>query len=117
MLVAQTTERNTCFNDWHFDLDLRIAQELPFIGSATGLVQDRVELFADFANILNMFDSSWNILRSRGGFNGLVDVIDGELDDQGRYVFRSSGFRPDDQNQIAINASAWRIQVGARYEF
>ena len=114
---GETIRRNTCFNDWHFDMDLRIAQELPFIGSATGLVQDRVEIFADFANVLNMFDSSWNILRSRGGFNGLVDVIDGELDDQGRYVFRSSGFRPDDQNQIAINASAWRIQVGARYEF
>ncbi|MEL7317877.1 MAG: hypothetical protein AAFN04_04465, partial [Pseudomonadota bacterium] len=114
---GETIERNSCFNDWHFDMDLRIAQELPFIGSATGLVEDRVEIFADFANILNMFDSSWNILRSRGGFNGLVDVIDGELDDQGRYVFRSSGFRPDDQNQIAINASAWRIQIGARYEF
>ena len=114
---GETIERNSCKNDWHFDMDLRIAQELPFLGSATGLVQDRVEIFADFANVLNMLDSSWNILRSRGGFNGLVDVIDGELDDQGRYVFRSSGFRPDDQNQIAINASAWRIQIGARYEF
>ncbi len=114
---GETIKRNSCKNDWHFDMDLRIAQELPFIGSATGLVQDRVEIFADFANVLNLFDSSWNILRSRGGFNGLVDVIDGELDDQGRYVFRSSGFRPDDQNQIAINASAWRIQIGARYEF
>jgi len=114
---GETIERNSCENDWHFDMDLRIAQELPFIGSATGLVEDRVEIFADFANVLNMLDSGWNILRSRGGFNGLVDVIDGELDDEGRYVFRSSGFRPDDQNQIAINASAWRIQVGARYEF
>jgi hypothetical protein len=106
-------------------MDLRIAQELPFIGSATGLVQDRVEIFADFANVLNMFDSSWNILRSRGGFNGLVDVIDGQLDPDGsgRYLFESFDsrgnprFNPDDQNQIAINASAWRIQVGARYEF
>ncbi|MEO1047940.1 MAG: hypothetical protein AAFW59_06390, partial [Pseudomonadota bacterium] len=114
---GETIRRNTCDNDWHFDMDLRISQELPFIGSATGLVQDRVELFADFANVLNLVDSGWNILRSRGGFNGLVDVIDGELDDEGRYVFRSSAFNPDDDNDIAIVPSAWRIQIGARYEF
>ncbi|MBD2842845.1 TonB-dependent receptor [Erythrobacter rubeus] len=108
-------ERNTCRNDWHIDLDLRISQELPFLGSLTGLVQDRIEVFADFANFLNLIDSSANILRSRGGFNGLVDVADGGVDDQGRYIIE--GFNPDDDNDIAINASAWRIQIGARYEF
>jgi len=112
---GETIRRNTCRNDWHYDLDLRFAQELPFIGSATGLVEDRLEVFADFANFLNFIDSGANILRSRGGFNGLVDVADGGVDSEGRYIIR--GFRPDDQNNIAINASAWRIQIGARYEF
>ncbi|MEO1729363.1 MAG: carboxypeptidase regulatory-like domain-containing protein [Pseudomonadota bacterium] len=110
-----TIQRNTCRNDWHYDMDLRISQELPFIGSVTGLVEDRVELFADFANFLNLIDGSANILRSRGGFNGLVDVADGDVDDEGRYII--DGFNPDDQNNIAINSSAWRIQIGARYEF
>jgi hypothetical protein len=114
---GQTIRRNTCRNDWHFDMDLRISQEIPFIGSLTGIAEDRIEIFADFANFLNLIDSSANILRSRGGFDGLVDVIDGDLDPQGRYIFEDGAFNPDDQNQIAINASAWRIQIGARYEF
>ncbi len=129
---GQTIRRNTCRNDWHVDMDLRISQELPFLGSLTGIKDDRIELFADFSNFLNLLDSGWNILRSRGGFNGLVDVVDaglriddpdspgdsitvGGVDGQGRYVL--GGFNPDDQNFIAINPSAWRIQIGARYEF
>ena len=113
---GQTVSRNTCRNDWHFDMDLRISQELPFIGTLTGVKEDRIELFADFANVLNLIDSGANILRQRGGFNGLVDVIDAAgVDDQGRYILRD--FNPDDQNFISINQSAWRIQVGVRYEF
>lgn len=107
--------RNTCRNDWQFDLDLRFSQEFPFLGSLTGVKEDSIELFADFANFLNFIDSEWNILRSRGGFNGLVDVADGGVDSQGRYII--TGFNPDDQNFVAIGPSAWRIQIGARYEF
>jgi len=110
-----TIRRNTCRNDWHYDMDIRFSQEIPFIGSLTGIVEDRIELFADFANFLNLIDDSANILRQRGGFNGLVPVSDGGVDDQGRYII--SDFNPDDQNFIAINPSAWRIQIGARYEF
>lgn len=129
-----TIERNTCRNDWHFDLDLRFSQEIPFLGSLTGVADDRIELFVDFANFLNFIDDGANILRSRGGFNGLVDIVDSGIniddpdsadpedrirlngvDAQGRYVF--GGFNPDDDNDIAISPSAWRIQIGARYEF
>ncbi len=113
--AGESITRNSCRNDWHVDLDLRVSQELPFIGSLTGIAEDRIEVFADFANFLNLIDSGANILRSRGGFDGLVDVADGGVDDQGRYII--SGFNPDDQNFIAINPSAWRIQVGVRYEF
>ena len=112
---GQTISRNTCRNDWHFDLDLRFSQQLPFIGSLTGIADDRIELFADFANFLNLIDSGANILRSRGGFNGLVPVAETEVDDEGRY--RIVDFEPDDRNSIAIAPSAWRIQIGARYEF
>ena len=73
------------------------------------------ELFADVANFLNLLDSGWNILKSRGGFNGLVSVADADVDDEGRYII--DDFNPDDQNFIAINPSAWRVQVGVRYEF
>nr|WP_298931116.1 carboxypeptidase regulatory-like domain-containing protein [uncultured Erythrobacter sp.] len=112
---GETILRNTCRNDWHFDLDLRFSQELPFLGSLTGITEDRIEVFADFSNFLNLLNDEWNILRSRGGFNGLVDVADGGVDADGRYII--SGFNPDDQNFLAIGPSAWRIQIGARYEF
>jgi hypothetical protein len=112
---GESIRRNTCSNDWHYDLDVRFSQELPFIGSLTGLTDDRLEVFADFNNFLNFIDSGANILRSRGGFNGLVPVVDGDVDSDGRYIIDS--FNPDDQNFISIGASAWRIQLGARYEF
>ena len=118
---GETIRRNTCRNDWHVDMDLRISQEIPFIGSLTGIANDRIEVFADFANFLNLIDSGANILRQRGGFNGLVDIVDVDVDDQGRYVYEfdtgQSVLTPNDQNFIAINPSAWRIQIGARYEF
>jgi len=110
--LGESVARNTCNNDWHFDMDLRFSQELPFLGSLTGIANDRVEVFADFANFLNLLDGGWNVLRARGEF---VDLVDGDYDDEGRYVI--DGFNPDDQNNLAIGPSAWRIQIGARYEF
>ena len=112
---GETIRRNTCRNNWHVDLDLRFSQELPFIGSLTGIADDRLEVFADFANFLNLIDSGANILRSRGGFNGLVPVASTRVDSDGRYIIND--FEPDDRNSIAIGPSAWRIQIGARYEF
>ncbi|ABC64327.1 TonB-dependent receptor [Erythrobacter litoralis] len=109
---GQSIERNTCSNPWHYDLDLRFSQELPFIGSLTGLVNDRIELFADFDNFLNLIDSSANRLKFQSEF---TDVVDGGVDAQGRYII--SGFRPDDDQFVAISSSAWKIQVGVRYEF
>ncbi|MEO0463936.1 MAG: TonB-dependent receptor [Pseudomonadota bacterium] len=110
--LGQSIARNTCENDWFFDMDIRISQELPFLGTLTGITEDRIEIFADFANFLNLIDSSANIRRTRNQF---VDLVDGGVDDQGRYII--SGFNPDDDNDIGISASAWRIQIGARYEF
>ncbi|MGB3710285.1 MAG: TonB-dependent receptor [Erythrobacter sp.] len=113
---GQTIERNTCRNDWFFDLDFRISQELPFIGSFTGIAEDRIEVFADFANFLNMLDSGWNVRRSLGGFDGRVDLVDGSYDDEGRYVITNFNDFAG-RAETAISNSIWRIQVGARYEF
>ncbi|GAA4647667.1 TonB-dependent receptor [Pontixanthobacter gangjinensis] len=110
--AGETIARNTCRNPWSYDLDLRFSQELPFIGSLTGISDDKIELFADFDNFLNFIDDGANISRFRGG---LVDVVDGSVDSQGRY--RISGFNPDDRLNIGTTSSIWRIQVGVRYEF
>ena len=113
---GQTVARNTCRNPWQFDMDLRISQELPFIGKVTGIKRDRVELFADFANVLNLINEDWNAVRTLGGGDGRVALVTGSYDAQGRYVinnFNASRARAD----TVEAATAWRIQLGARYEF
>ena len=113
---GQTIRRNTCRNPWFFDVDFRLTQELPFIGSLTGIKEDKIEIFADFSNFLNLLDSSWNVRRSFGDFDGRVALLTGEFDDAGRYVLDS--FRPfEAEPNVGVNSSIWRIQVGARYEF
>jgi hypothetical protein len=108
---GQTISRNTCRNDWVFDLDFRLSQEIPGPGSLLG-VDDKITLFFDFDNFLNFIDKDANVFRQRGQF---VDLVDVDVDDQGR--FEISGFNPDDQNFIGFSSSVWRIQLGARYEF
>ncbi|MEL7189608.1 MAG: TonB-dependent receptor, partial [Pseudomonadota bacterium] len=113
---GQTVERNQCRNGWSFDLDLRFSQELPFIGSLTGVTEDRIELFVDFDNFLNLLNSGWNTRRALGGFDGRVDLVDGAFDEEGRYVIDNFDARAGEAATF-ISSTGWRIQVGARYEF
>jgi hypothetical protein len=113
---GETVKRNQCRNGWSYDLDMRISQELPFVGSLTGLVNDRVELFVDFDNFLNLLDSGWNTQRALGGFDGRVDLVDGSYDPQGRYVITNFNNSASEANTFE-SSTAWRIQIGARYEF
>ncbi len=114
--AGQTIRRNTCREDWTFDLDLRISQEIPGPGRLFGL-EDKIELFVDIDNALNLIDNSWNTFAPIGVFGDgqVVDIVDGGVDNSGRYII--SGFNPDDQPNISTSASAWRIQLGVRYEF
>jgi len=115
--AGQSIPGNTCREDWHNDMDIRISQELPGPLSFFTDKKDRFELFADVDNFLNVLKSSWNTRRSRGSFGDgqVVDLVDGGVDAQGRYVI--SGFNPDDTESVSTSASVWRIQVGVRYEF
>ncbi len=113
---GMTIAKNTCSEDWVFDMDMRISQELPFF---PGFIHstDRLEVFADIDNFLNLLDSSWNTFRTIGSFGDgqLVDLVDGAVDDQGRYII--TGYSPDDEPNVSVSSSAWRIQIGARYTF
>ncbi|MBA4044553.1 MAG: hypothetical protein C0471_09065, partial [Erythrobacter sp.] len=113
---GQTIGRNTCRNPWTFDMDFRFAQELPFLGKLTGITQDKIELYVDVANALNLIDENWNSVRTLGGFEQRVALVQGSFDPQGRYVisnFNANQGRAD----TAEGATAWRIQFGVRYEF
>lgn len=119
---GQTIRRNTCRNNWFYDLDMRFSQELPFIGRLTGLVDDRIELFADFDNFLNFLDDGWNVFRRRGGFQQTVDVAQTDVDSAGRYIIRRfnqnlSAKNYPDTAFVSTSSSIWKIQLGVRYEF
>ncbi|MEO0440030.1 MAG: TonB-dependent receptor [Pseudomonadota bacterium] len=115
---GQTIRRNTCRNDWVYDMDLRFSQEIPGPGSFFGL-DDRIELFADFDNFLNFIDPDWNVFRNRDDEDGLVNLIETSgVDAQGRYIFDTlDGAIPDNQETLRFSNSVWRIQLGVRYEF
>lgn len=113
--------RNSCNNDWVFDMDLRFSQELPGPGRLFG-GNDKIELFMDFDNFLNFIDSDWNVFRNRDDEDGLVPLIDTDgVDSAGRYIFTDlvtdADGLIDPQERLGFSNSVWRIQLGVRYEF
>ncbi|MGQ0590070.1 MAG: TonB-dependent receptor [Sphingosinicella sp.] len=119
--IGRSIDRNTCTNDWYFDLDLSISQELPGPGRLFGIggVRDTIRLYAMFDNFLNFLDSDWNVQRRRN-FAGLQDVASlGGVDAQGRYII--TGFNGvtdfNNDNFVNVSSSVWRIKVGISYDF
>jgi hypothetical protein len=122
--IGRTIKRNTCTNDWYFDLDLRFSQEIPgpgrLLGSPHGL-NDKITLYAGFENFLNFLNDGWN-LQHRRNFAGLQDIANlstAGVDSQGRYII--TGFAGSDaiaaDNFINVSGSVWRIKVGLSYDF
>jgi hypothetical protein len=136
--LGQTIERNTCDNDWYYDMDLSFSQEIPGPGRLFGR-GDKIKLYATMDNFLNFLDSSWNIQRRRN-FSGLQDVVGltgSGFDSAGRYIIGPLGgacpsaaaeaapnrtcftidenFRAD--NLVNQSSSIWRLKIGVSYEF
>ncbi|MDB5667465.1 MAG: hypothetical protein JWL74_415 [Alphaproteobacteria bacterium] len=124
--AGRTIERNTCTNDWYYDLDLSFSQELPGPGRLLGIggMNDSLRVFAMFDNFLNFLDDEWNVQRRRN-FAGLQDVAGLDttqgrqgVDSQGRYIINTfTGGTFDDDNQVNTSSSVWRVKVGVGYRF
>jgi outer membrane receptor for ferrienterochelin and colicin len=121
--AGRTIRRNTCSNNWFYDLDLRFSQEFPGPGNLFG-VEDKVELYAMVDNFLNLLDSSWNTFRRRQtqGFQDVaqLDTTSGRtgVDAQGRYIIRTfTGDTFAEDNVLRTSASLWRLKVGISYKF
>ena len=127
---GQTIQRNTCTNDWYFDVDLSFSQEIPGPGRLFGK-QDKLKLYATMDNFLNFLDNSWNVQRRRN-FAGLQDIATagraaagapnpavGAVDAQGRYVISNVNGLADynNDNGINVSSSVWRLKIGVSYEF
>lgn len=125
--AGRSIERNSCTNDWYYDMDLTFSQDIPGPGRLFGVVEDKIKLYATVDNFLNLLDENWNVQRRRN-FAGLQDiatlgsaVINGVtytgVDPQGKYII--SAFNPDydADNQLNISSSVWRLKVGVSYNF
>jgi outer membrane receptor protein involved in Fe transport len=110
---GRVIERNTCLNDWYFDLDLNFSQTVP--GPFKG---DSLKFTVTVDNFLNLLDENWNTFRKRQ-FAGLINVVSppsgSPVDAQGRYIINS--FSPDDTRDLVTSASLWRLKVGVSYRF
>ena len=118
--LGRTIPRNTCSNDWYFDMDLSFSQEIPGPGRLFGK-NDKLKLYATMDNFLNFLDQDWNAQRRRN-FSGLQDIATlggAGFDSQGRYIISGFNGVPDynADNQINFSSSVWRLKVGVSYEF
>ncbi|KLE35273.1 TonB-dependent receptor [Aurantiacibacter luteus] len=118
--IGRTIERNTCDNDWYYDMDLSISQEIPGPGRFFGR-DDRLRLYATMDNFLNFLNDDWNVQRRRN-FAGLQDIASlggTAVDSQGRYNIQSfNGVQQfEDDNTINVSSSVWRLKVGISYDF
>jgi hypothetical protein len=131
---GRSIPRNTCSNDWYYDVDLTFSQELPGPGRLFGR-EDKIKLYATMDNFLNFLDKDWNVQRRRdfAGRQDLVSLGRGEIrsgntviapavapvDTAGRYVIGDvSGINSfDTDNGINISSSVWRLKVGVSYDF
>ena len=118
--VGQTIARNTCSNDWYFDMDLSFSQEIPGPGHLFGK-KDKLKLYATMDNFLNFLNDNWNVQRRRN-FSGLQDIASlstAGVDAQGRYIITGFNGAADyaADNGINVSSSVWRLKVGVSYEF
>ena len=121
--IGRTVPRNSCENDWYYDMDLSFSQELPGPGRLFGR-EDKIKLYATVDNFLNLLNSSWNIQRRRdfAGRQDIASVAATPVDAQGRYIFVASPagqglttFAGD--NFVNISSSVWRLKIGISYDF
>lgn len=116
--IGTTVPRNTCTNNWYYDMDLSFSQEIPGPGRLFGR-KDKLKLYATMDNFLNFLDDKWNVQRRRD-FSGRQDIAQvSGVDAQGRYIF--TGFNGVNNiaadNAVNTSSSVWRMKVGVSYEF
>ena len=71
-----------------------------------------IEMIADFFNLPNLLDRDWGIRRSTAG-TAILGLV-GYDAAKGRGIYE---FGPRDPKRRDIEATRWRMQLGARYTF
>lgn len=106
--------RNSCRNPWQNVMNVRLAKA---VGLGAGRV---VEITLDVFNVLHLINGSWGVIRQTGSFAGAgtENVVLLKLRGQdvalGRNLYQLT---LPARNSINIDASRWKMQLGARYAF
>ena len=88
--------------------------------SAFGFKEDKLKLFVDFDNFLNLIDSDANVFRR---YSYTEAVVRADIDAQGRYIYTaipsqvSNGQLNFGDPLVQSSSSLWKIQLGVSYEF
>jgi hypothetical protein len=98
--------RNSCRDPWVTLINVRLSKVFPTLGGQS------VELIADLFNALNLLDGDWGIRRFTEG-SRILELV-GYDAARGRGVYN---FASRDPNVRDLEASRWRMQLGARYTF
>jgi hypothetical protein len=102
--------RNSCRGSWTTLLNARVSKVFGMGGGHT------VELMTDVFNVLNLLDQDWGVRREAASVLGDVALLSLEGYDQanarGVYLVL-----PVDRRARDVEATRWRMQLGARYSF
>jgi hypothetical protein len=100
-------KRNGKHAKWTTRFDLRVDQEFPLFGAFRG------RAFMYIYNLGNLINDNWGEVWDSQFFN--QQVIYGDVDDRGRFVYES--FRERDINYFRQQRSLWEIRVGVEINF
>ena len=104
-------ERNSCRDPWVHETAARLSKRFRLADRRA------LEVTADLFNLLSFLGSDWGVVRQTVGDVGntvvLMDVL-GYDTANGRGVY---GFVPVDRHAIDVDASRWRLQLGATLSF
>jgi len=106
---GQIMERNTCRNPWQSFLDGRIGKVIPTVGGQS------IELTLDVFNLLSLMGSDWGTIRSTTAFetaNLLRLTGYDQVNSRGIYDLSIP-----QKDRVDINATRWKMQLGAKYTF
>ena len=115
---GQISERSGPREPWAHSIDLRLAQEIPTVGT------QRIEITIDILNVLNLLNSNWGWIRNTG-VNQTVNLftfkgLDKTPANYGKAHYQWSGL-PVDNNGHASPfqpdniLSRYQVQFGIRY--
>jgi hypothetical protein len=103
---GQLMRRNSCRNTWVSVMNARLSKVFSTVGGQS------IELIADVFNVLNLLDAGWAVRRGINDTFILLPVGYDEVNQRGIYLFG-----PSDPNVRDVEATRWRMQLGARYTF